>query len=70
MADLSHTRFASSFSEDLKQVIEQALERVLVWIDRARQRRQLLALNDLELRDIGISRYDAIKEGDKPFWRV
>jgi uncharacterized protein YjiS (DUF1127 family) len=70
MTNLSHTQLNPTLSADLKQVIELALERVLVWIDRARQRRQLLALNDLELRDIGISRYDAIKEGDKPFWRV
>jgi uncharacterized protein YjiS (DUF1127 family) len=53
-----------------RQVIEQAFERAIVWIDRARQRRQLLALSDYELRDIGISRCDAVKEGDKPFWRA
>jgi uncharacterized protein YjiS (DUF1127 family) len=70
MADLSHSRLAPSFSADLKQLVELVVERSLVWIDRARQRRQLMALSDLELRDIGISRYDAIHEGDKPFWQA
>ena len=44
--------------------------RVMVWHDRARERRALLGLGDLQLRDIGISRADAGGEGDKPFWRA
>lgn len=40
------------------------------WQQRARQRRQLLALNDHQLQDIGISRADAVGEGSKPFWRT
>jgi uncharacterized protein YjiS (DUF1127 family) len=44
--------------------------RLLVWHDRARERRALLGLNDLQLSDIGISRADAGGEGDKPFWRA
>jgi uncharacterized protein YjiS (DUF1127 family) len=34
-----------------------------------RQRRALLALDDRMLKDIGISRADALQEGNKPFWR-
>lgn len=34
-----------------------------------REREQLLALSDRELRDIGISRADAIHEARKPLWR-
>ncbi len=34
-----------------------------------RERAQLRALGDRELRDIGISRYDALEEARKPFWR-
>jgi uncharacterized protein YjiS (DUF1127 family) len=34
-----------------------------------REREQLLALTDRELRDIGISRADAIHEARKPLWR-
>ena len=48
----------------------EALTRLLVWHDRVRERRALLGLNDLQLRDIGISRADAGSEGEKPFWRA
>lgn len=34
-----------------------------------RQRRALLSLDDAMLKDIGISRVDALREGRKPFWR-
>jgi uncharacterized protein YjiS (DUF1127 family) len=40
----------------------------LTWTDRARQRRQLTALSDHMLRDIGLTRADAWAEADKPFW--
>lgn len=36
---------------------------------RYRQRRQLLALDSAALKDIGISRCDAVREAQKPFWR-
>jgi uncharacterized protein YjiS (DUF1127 family) len=42
--------------------------RVLEWQERARQRRQLLALSDRALKDFGASRADAEGEGSKPFW--
>jgi len=45
------------------------LTTLMVWHDRVRERRALLGLNDLQLRDIGISRADAGSEGEKPFWR-
>jgi len=43
-----------------------------VWIDRSYQRRQLgelAELNDYLLRDIGVSREEALREAAKPFWR-
>ena len=46
------------------------LERVNGWIERYRQRRTLLELNDHMLKDIGVSRVDAEREGYKPFWRT
>ncbi len=39
-----------------------------VW-QRQRQRSRLLELDDRLLKDIGISRVDAMGEGGKPFWR-
>jgi uncharacterized protein YjiS (DUF1127 family) len=42
---------------------------LLAWQERGRQRRDLIALNDHQLHDIGISRADAEREWNKPFWR-
>ena len=39
------------------------------WIERARQRNALAVLDDHQLRDIGITRVDAARECEKPFWR-
>jgi len=44
-------------------------QHIRAWYDRARQRRALEAVDDWILRDIGISRTDAMQEHDKPFWR-
>jgi uncharacterized protein YjiS (DUF1127 family) len=43
---------------------------LLVWPERARQRRELLGLNDRELHDFGVSRCGGASEGCKPFWRA
>lgn len=39
------------------------------WYARYHQRRQLLALDDQMLKDIGLTRVSAQHEGNKPFWR-
>ena len=39
------------------------------WTERRRKRRALLELSDHMLKDIGIGRGDAYREGSKPFWR-
>ncbi|KGM33851.1 DUF1127 domain-containing protein [Inquilinus limosus] len=40
-----------------------------LWLRRARTRRQLDALTDHELRDLGLDRGAALREAAKPFWR-
>ncbi|WP_282606836.1 DUF1127 domain-containing protein [Pelagibius sp. Alg239-R121] len=40
------------------------------FVRRAVQRRQLRALEDHELQDIGVSRVAAHREAGKPFWRA
>ena len=45
------------------------VEQLLMWHDRARERRALLRLSDDLLGDIGISRTEALKEAGKAFWR-
>jgi len=46
-----------------------AVARVEQWRDRTYQRRLLAQLPERELRDVGLSRYDALHEWRKPFWR-
>ena len=40
-----------------------------IYQQRNRTRRRLLALDDRLLKDIGLSRADALREGQKPFWK-
>jgi uncharacterized protein YjiS (DUF1127 family) len=42
---------------------------VELWAERRRQRRALAELSDHTLHDIGISRAEAWREAQKPFWR-
>ncbi len=42
---------------------------VLVWMERAEQRRNLAQLDERELSDIGVTRAQALAEAAKPFWR-
>ncbi len=39
------------------------------WQYRACTRHQLMTMDDRLLKDMGLSRYDALREGGKPFWR-
>jgi uncharacterized protein YjiS (DUF1127 family) len=45
------------------------LDTLSLWQRRARQRRELAQLDDHMLRDIGITRADALAEAGKVFWR-
>jgi uncharacterized protein YjiS (DUF1127 family) len=47
-----------------------AVEIAALWRRRARERKQLAAFDDRLLRDIGVSRADALREYRKPFWRA
>lgn len=49
--------------------VRRALETLTRWQQRADGRRTLLSLDARTLSDIGISRADAVREADKPFWR-
>lgn len=45
------------------------IEQLQTWSDRARQRQALAALSDHQLKDIGLSRADTMRETVKPFWQ-
>lgn len=67
------TRPASSVtrsapSRSLSSIALRLVETVEVWAERRRQRRALLELSEHMLKDIGISRVDALREAGKPFW--
>lgn len=46
-----------------------AVDFLLTWNRRARERHLLAALDEARLKDIGISRADVEREAAKPFWR-
>ncbi|MCP5368677.1 MAG: DUF1127 domain-containing protein [Hyphomicrobiales bacterium] len=48
--------------------LARALDLVLDWHERARQRRHLAGLPDHMLHDLGLSRADVARETRKPFW--
>jgi uncharacterized protein YjiS (DUF1127 family) len=53
----------------LGERLESFTEVLAAWASRSRERRLLAQMSDAELKDIGVSRYDAIMEIRKPFWR-
>lgn len=48
--------------------VSTAFRQLRHWSERARQRHQLGMLDAHQLRDIGISREQALAEASKPFW--
>ncbi len=46
-----------------------AVDRIYLWQERAAQRAHLASLDDHRLKDLGISRAEAVREAAKPFWR-
>lgn len=63
------TRPGPGTERRLRRALFAHLGRTLaLWIGRARQRRDLAALDARMLRDIGVSEGAAIREAAKPFW--
>ena len=63
---------ARHYQSGLLTLIGDGLHALQFWMGRSRQRRQLgelAELNEYLLRDIGISREEAMREATKPFWR-
>ncbi len=49
--------------------VQRAVDLLLIWQQRSRDRQQLQSLSDHMLRDIGLTRADVFAEASKPFWR-
>ncbi len=41
-----------------------------LWRERVRQRRELTHWTERDLRDVGLSWSDIVREAEKPFWRA
>ncbi|MBF0286729.1 MAG: DUF1127 domain-containing protein [SAR324 cluster bacterium] len=52
-----------------KRFFENILLTIHVLSQRAQQRRQLIELDDQQLKDIGVTRVDALQEYQKHFWQ-
>jgi uncharacterized protein YjiS (DUF1127 family) len=53
-----------------RRALAAGIERLLLWHELARQRRQLEMMDDRMLKDIGLTRADVESEAQKPFWRL
>ncbi len=63
--DGAWTRFVRAIDAKLAT----AVDTLLVWQRRHRDRMHLMSMDDRLLRDIGISYADVDHEASKPFWR-
>lgn len=66
-----HTRATFAESESSADATPRAgmLRTIASWVERSRQRRELATLDDHLLADIGLTRAQALRESDKPFWK-
>ena len=58
-----------SLGQRIKLSASALLEQVLDWQDRSAQRRALAELSNHQLKDIGLSRADVVRETMKRFWQ-
>lgn len=56
-------------AEATRSGLMSAMTTLLVWRERTRQRRELAALDDRMLTDLGLTRAAVEDEAGKPFWR-
>lgn len=54
----------------LKMALLASLAALVLWQERSRQRTHLAELPERELKDMGMSRSDALREADKAPWRA
>ncbi len=64
----THSNVTSSHLRPRGAWIPKIVTRIRHGMQVARERRQLAALADHELKDIGLSRVDAMQEYERPFW--
>jgi uncharacterized protein YjiS (DUF1127 family) len=67
MSTLSHASMTNHHGSGL---LAQLSEKLHVWRDRERQRRELAQWTERDMHDVGLSWSDVVGEVEKPFWRA
>jgi len=52
------------------RIVKSTLAAIRAWQRGMRQRRELLMLNNIELRELSLSEADVNREARKPFWKT
>jgi len=63
-------RRASSGAKTGRHMLSSLVRTIEIWLIRRHGRQELNSLDDEQLKDVGISREDALREASKPFWRA
>jgi uncharacterized protein YjiS (DUF1127 family) len=53
-----------------RNILSTGILTIAIWLNRRHGRQELSSLDDEQLKDVGISREDALREASKPFWRA
>jgi uncharacterized protein YjiS (DUF1127 family) len=68
-ASVGAAREAGAFGGRFSARLAAAFDKLFTWMERARQRQALAALDNHLLKDIGLTRTDILDEVRKPFWQ-
>lgn len=70
----SHVSLRIGWAVSSRLATRSRLVHAVLWLERvfrtARERRQLMALDERALKDIGLNRADAHGEWSRPFWDI
>lgn len=58
-----------TIAEERASLRGRVVDAVREWRRRTRSRRELLTLDERDLRDVRLTRCDAASEASKPFWK-
>ncbi len=71
MSYMSHRSLSSAVSFGDAPKAQFSLANLFsAWRHRAKERAELARMSERELQDIGLTRLDAVREYQKPFWRL